>query len=1267
MNRIIKYFLENRVITFILLLAIIFGGIATAPFPWDIDFLPRNPVPVDAIPDLGENQQIVYTEWPGRSPQDVEDQITYPLSTALMGVPGVKTIRSTSMFGASVIYVIFKENVEFYWSRSRILEKLNSLPEGLLPPDATPTLGPDATALGQIFWYTLEGLDPKTGKNVGGWDLHELRTLQDFYIKYLLTAVDGVAEVAGIGGYVKEYQIDLDPEAMKAFNVTVEDVYKAIVQSNLDVGARTLEFNKVEYLIRGIGYIRSLNDLEQSVVKEYNHTPVRIKDIAYVSIGPAPRRGGLDKDGMEAVGGVVVARFGSNPMKTIENVKNAIKKIQQSLPKKELSDGTISQVTIVPFYDRSVLIRETLGTLESAINHEILITILVVVVLIFNLKASFIISGLLPVGVLLSFIFMRWTGVEANIVALSGIAIAIGVMVDIGIVFTENIIRHIELLPEENPSGKALLNTIFQATSEVSGAILTALSTTLISFLPVFALEGPEGKLFHPLATTKTLALAGSFILGVFILPTLAYWFFSIRITRLKWKKISYLILCLAGIYLLIFFKNFLGLTALLYGSIALLEDYWPQKIWFTSTKAQLIVIILTVIYYLTHEWLPLGPQQLFIVNFLFVGFITTIVLGVLYLMVFFYVPVLRWALENKVKFLIIPAFTIFFGCLSYWGADKIFGFLPESMKKSSLFHYFSQTFPGLGKEFMPDLDEGSFLLMPSTMPHSGVEENTEVIAQLDRSVSSIPEVELTVGKWGRVNSALDPAPISMFENIINYLPEYKTDQNGRRLRFKVDEQGRFILKNGHRYAYGKDPFRKIPTDSLIIDPDGEYFRQWRPHIHSPDDIWQEIVEKTDFPGLTSAPKLQPIQTRLVMLQTGMRAPMGIKIYGPDLKTLEQAGLMLEKALKEVPGIEPNSVFADRVVGKPYLEIIPKREWLSRYGLTVKQFQEQLELLVGGKTITTTVEGRERYPVRLRYPREWLDQPEQLKKILFSTPSGSFVPLELIADIKFERGPQMIKSENTFLTSYVIFDKKENWAEVNVVEQANIYLQKKINSGQLKLPQGVTYEFTGNYENQIRATKRLMIIIPASLILIFLLLYMQFKSITASTIHFSGVFVALAGGFIMLWLYSQPWFLNFEIAGVPMRDLFQVHTINMSVAVWVGFISLFGIATDDGVIMGTYIHETFLKNNPQTIEEVRLSVIEAGKKRVRPAMMTAATTIISLIPVITSTGKGSDILVPMAIPTFGGMLIQLMTIFMVPVFQCIWRENAIKKQKTLNT
>lgn len=1268
LNKIIHYFLNNRLITILLLLTIIAWGISTAPFNWN-SLLPSNPIPVDAIPDIGDNQQIVATEWMGRSPKDIQDQITYPLTTSLLGIPGVKTIRSSSMFGMSFIYVIFDDDVEFYWSRSRILEKLNSLPTGILPDGVQPTLGPDATALGQIYWYTLEGRDPETGKPNGGWDPEELRSIQDYQVRYSLSSAEGVSEVASVGGFVKEYQIEVNPNAMRAFNVSITDIMNAVQKSNLDIGAETIEINKAEYLVRGLGYIKSISDLEEAVVTVRNNLPVKIKDVAFVNLGPATRRGGLDKEGVEAVGGVVVARYGSNPLQVIENVKDRIEEIGLGLPQKELADGSISKVTVVPFYDRSGLINETIGTLESALTLEALISIIVVIVIVFNLRASIVISSILPIGVLLTFIIMRNMNIEANIVALSGIAIAIGIMIDVGVVFVENIIRHMSM--EENKDikrGRPLINLIYKSLTEVSGAVLTAMLTTVVSFIPVFLMEAQEGKLFKPLAYTKTFALVSAFMLGISILPTLAYYIFSIRITSKLIKRVGNIILIAGGIALTIITSNVVYLGLIILGLNNIFENKWSNKK--ISNYINIGIVLLMVVFFLASQWLPIGAHVGFTANYLFVMLVIGVILGSLWMMVIYYEKILRWCLDNRLLFMSIPVVTIVFGLVIWLGFNTTFGFVAKgfeivgwkSFRQTSFWQASSEKFPGIGQEFMPSLDEGSFLLMPTTMPHTGIEENIRLIEMLDKRISNIPEVETTVGKWGRVNSALDPAPTQMFENVINYRPEYILDKDGHRVKFKTNRKREFMLTDGTTYN-PKDGFRLVPSDSLIPHKRGDYFRQWRPEIRTTNDIWQEIVNVSHLPGLTSAPKLQPIEARLVMLSTGMRAPMGLKVSGPDLESIEEAGKVLEASLKDVPSILPSTVFYDRSVGAPYVEIDLNRQNMARFGITVSDLQDVISAAIGGEPLTTTVEGRERYPVRLRYPRELRENTEELGKLIIPTATGAQIPLSEVADINYTKGAQMIQSENTFLIGYVIFDKIDGAAEVGVVKEAQKVLKDKIDSGEISLPNGVSYTFAGNYEQQAHAAKRLLIVIPISLIVILLILFFQFKSLTASLIHFSGVFVAFAGGFILLWLYGEPWFMDFSIAGSNLREMFQIHPINLSIAVWVGFIALFGIATDDGVLMGTYIHDTFIERDPQTKEDIREAVVFAGLKRVRPAVMTTATTLIALLPVLTSTGKGSDIMIPMSIPTFGGMIIQMMTMFVVPVMQCMWREAVIRKEE----
>lgn len=1224
-----------------MLLVLFLGwGISVAPFNWKSDWFPRDPVAVDAIPDIGENQQIVFTKWMGRSPQDVEDQITYPLTTALLGVPGVKTIRSSSMFGFSSIYIIFEEDIEFYWSRSRILEKLNSLPAGTLPEGVQPALGPDATALGQIYWYTLEGRD-KDGNPTGGWDPQELRTIQDYTVKYGLAAVEGVSEVASIGGFVKEYQVDVNPVAMKAHNVTLPQVMMAIKNSNIDVGAKTIEINRAEYLVRGLGYVESISDIEESVVLVRDDVPIRIKDIAVVTMGPEPRRGALDKGGSEATGGVVVARYGANPLEVINNVKEQIDQIAPGLPEKVLEDGTVSKVTIVPFYDRTTLIKETLGTLEEALTLEILITIIVIILMVMNLKASLLISGMLPVAVLMCFIAMRYFGIDANIVALSGIAIAIGTMVDMGVVLSENMLKHLdEAKPDENK-----LEVIYRATTEVASAVITAVATTIVSFLPVFTMVAAEGKLFKPLAFTKTFALVASIMVAITLLPPFAHWLFSIKPGKALIRKVFNGAAILTGLVLL-FILPWAGILLLAVGVSGLISAGLVPSLKKWSNHIQTVVFAIVVTYFLNRQWLPLGPEKSGFTNFIFVVLMIAVLIGLLYLIIKWYPKILRWCLNNKWKFLSLPIIIIILGAFSWVGFNGIFNLKDSTIKDNSILTSLNEAFPGAGEEFMPSLDEGSFLLMPTSMPHSGIEENREIVAQIDMITAAIPEVESVVGKLGRVESALDPAPISMFENIINYKPEYITDEDGNRLRFAVDDNGEYL----------RDTLGNLIPD----EKKGQYFRNWRPHIQSPDDIWNEIA-KMQLPGVTSAPKLQPIETRLVMLQTGMRAPMGLKIKGPDLDTIEAFGYHIEAILKEVEGVKAEAVFADRIVGKPYLEIDLDRKALARYGLSVLTVQHYLEVAVGGMTNTTTVEGRERYSVRVRYARELRDDPSMIEKILIPTANGTQIPLGEVATINYVQGPQVIKSEDTFLQGYVLFDKLDGYAEVDVVEKCQAKIEELIENGTLRVPAGVSFEFAGNYENQVRAEKRLAIVMPLALLIIFLILYFQFRSVTTSAMIFTSIAIAFCGGFIMIWLYGQGWFMNFELFGTNLRDLFQMNTINLSVAVWVGFIALFGIASDDGVVIATYLKQTFDKETPGTITAVRDAVVHAGSRRIRPCLMTTATTILALLPILSSTGRGSDIMLPMAIPAFGGMAIELITLFVIPVLYSMREERRVKR------
>jgi copper/silver efflux system protein len=902
-SRLIRFSLENRLVVGLVFAALALWGIAVAPFDWDTDLLPRDPVAVDAIPDLGENQQIVFTEWPGRSPRDIEDQVTYPLTVQLMGLPGVREVRSTSMFGFSSVFVIFDDDIEFYWSRSRIIEKLNSLPPGTLPAGVQPALGPDATGLGQVFWYTLEGRDPD-GRPAGGWDLHEIRSVQDYYVRYGLLAAEGVSEVASVGGFVQEYQVDVDPDAMRASGVSLEEVFDAVRGSNLDVGARTTEINRVEYVVRGVGFVKEIADIESAVVRTGEaHVPIRVGDVAHVTLGPAERRGALDKGGAEAVGGVVVVRQGANPLAAINNLKAKIQEIEPGMPTRAAIDWrrtsmaevesyawdhgfdafngtaldhdawiphllatpagewpawvTTSQLTVVPFYDRTGLIHETLGTLNDALYQQILVTIIVILLLLMHLRASLIVSFMLPLAVLMTFVGMKLFGVDANVVALAGIAIAIGTIVDMGIIVSENTMRH---LREAHPD-ESRLAVVHRGAGEVGSAVLTAIATTVISFLPVFAMTGAEGKLFIPLAYTKTFVLLAAVVIALTLVPVVLYLAIARRAHPVGAQHaapaqqlaarlgrglmigltVAGLAVFAASLYLGWIIPAGAGLVLAIAVGLRMLARHShigrapagqaaggraqhaaPLR-WILHPQSSIlnppssILIALFVTWVLTSAWEPLGPERGFFLNLLFVVMLVGGVVGAFALFERFYEPILRWALANKKAFLAMPLLLVFFGLNVWLGFDRIFGFIPagaervgiENVRASGPYSAAAHAFPGLGREFMPPLDEGSFLWMPTTMPHASIGEAREIMAIQNMAFEAIPEVETVVGKLGRAESALDPAPISMFETVINYASEYRQDASGRRINFAFDRQrGEFRARRARR----ADPRPPRPT-----------------------------------------------------------------------------------------------------------------------------------------------------------------------------------------------------------------------------------------------------------------------------------------------------------------------------------------------------------------------------------------------------------------------------------------------------------------------
>lgn len=1150
-NGIVRWCLKNHFLVFLFTAILLAIG-------W---YCLRN-TPIDAIPDIGEKQVIVFADWPGRSPQDVEDQVTYPLTVSLQGMPGVKTIRSASGFGFSMIFVIFRDEVDYYWARSRVLERMN-VATTKLPPAVVPVLGPDATALGQVYWYTLEG---------DGVDLGQLRSLQDWYVRYQLQSVEGVSEVASIGGFVKQYQIDVHPDKMRAHRVTLPNVYEAVRNSNIDVGAKVVENNRYEFFIRGIGFIKNLEDVENIVIREEAGTPIFVKNVATVQLGADFRRGVLDKGGREAVGGVVVMRYGENPLRVIERVKAKISEIEPGLKGKRINGHEVP-VRIVPFYDRTDIIHETMDTLREALTEEAIVGSVIVIVFLMHLRSSLAILPTLPISVAMSFIVMYYLGVDSNIMSLAGIAIAIGDVSDMAIIMTENIYRRVAT--ERN---RPYATVVYEAATEVAPAIVTAVSNTIVSFIPVFALTDQEGKLFKPLAYTKTFAISSSVILAVTLVPVLSYYLLKPP----QWSRRRSLVV--GGVA---------GITATLITHYVLmwqLETSTHVRGWPTAIAVG--VMIAAAVYRMGRErLLPLEE------NIVARGIAAV------------YRPSLRWVLNHKLAFLVIPlsialtGVTIWLGFAQVanplrMGANAI-GWKLESTK---VWQHLSQHFPGIGREFMPPLDEGSLLFMPSLLPSGSLSGVQEVLAKQDLAIQEVPEVEIVVGKAGRVESALDPAPIGMLETIILLKPEH--------------------------------------TWRMVTDPDGRQRRITK------DEILQELQTKTNIPGVLPT-WLQPIQTRIVMLQTGFRAMMGVKIFGSDPKTIEQIGLQMEQILRRVPGA--TDVVADRIVGKPNMEYEIDRTAIARYGVNIRDVQDVIEIAIGGENLTMSVEGRERYPIRVRYPRELRERFDDLERILVPSSTGAQIPISQVAKIRYTLGPQELKSEQGLLVGYVTMNTRDR-DEVSVVEDAERQLQaekrrsdERIASGRhaeatLVIPPGYYWKWSGQFENQQRATQRLSVVVPLVLLTMFILIYMGLGRWWLALIVFFGIMVSASGGFLMLYLWG----------------------VNLSVAVWVGFIALFGIVDDDSVVILTYLEDIFRDRKPESVAEIRDMVLEGGLKRVRPCLMATATTVVGLIPIFTTHGRGSDIMQPMAIPAVGGMAIQLITLFIAPCLYSLIQEWKFK-------
>ena len=1075
-EKIIESCAKNRFLVFAAVLLLTLGGV----------YALRN-IPLDAIPDISDVQVIIYTPWEGRSPDLIEDQVTYPIVTALISAPRVKTVRGFSDFGFSFVYAIFEDGTDIYWARSRVLEYLQQI-SGRLPEGAAPVLGPDATGVGWVFTYAL--VDES-----GTHDLAFLRTLQDWFLRYALASVEGVAEVASVGGFVKQYQVNIDPNRLSSYGLSIREVMDRIKMSNNDVEGRLIEMSGREYMVRGRGYIKSPADIQSIVVGSKGGTPVLLRDIANVAFGPDIRRGIVELDGRgEVAGGIVVMRHGENALKVINAVKAKIQEITPGLP-----EG----VRIVPTYDRSELILLSIENLQKTLIEEIVVVSLVVIFFLFHFRSAFVPIFALPIAVVISFIPMYFLQITSNIMSLGGIALSIGVLVDASIVMVENGYRHLSEGSEEDRRNS--FATVIRSCQQVGRGIFFALIIIIVSFVPVFMLEAQEGRLFRPLAFTKTFAMAASSILAITLVPVLMTVF-------LKGKGLK------------------------------------PE----TANPISRFL-----------KWI--------------------------------YEPIIRWALRFRksalfVNFLLIPISIVLV--------------------------------LRIGSEFMPPLYEGTIFYMPVTSPGISVTEAGRLLAMQDKILKSFPEVETVFGKAGRAETATDPAPFSMMETTVHLKPK---------------SEWRTVKKD---YAYLPEWLRPAAATIFGVERSLTY-----------DELVEQMDQKMQFPGLQNAWTM-PIRARIDMLSTGIRTPVGIKIFGPNLNTIQELGIQIEGILKEVPGTR--SVYAERVAGGFFVDIDIQRDAIARYGLTVGEVQEVIQSAIGGMNITRTIEGRERYPVNVRYPRELRDDVEKLKRIQVPARMGGAVrmepggasgtgmaqiPLSQLADIRVTTGPAMIRDEDAMLGGYVFIDVTAKDIG-GYVEEAKRVIQER-----LKLPAGYFLSWSGQYEFQLRAKERLKILLPVVFFVIFILLYMTFHSISESVILMIAVLYAMTGGVILQYLLGY----------------------NFSVAVWVGYIALYGIAVETGVVMIIYLHEALdrrLQRGQISVQDIRDATIEGSVLRLRPKIMTVGTTLIGLIPIMWSAGVGADVMKPIAAPIIGGVITSTIHVLVItPVIFAMVKERALKRGK----
>ena len=1095
-NRLIEWSLRNR-------LLVVAGVIFLIAF--GVRAIYRTPV--DAIPDLSENQVIVYADWAGRSPQEIEDQVTYPLSVNLQGLAGVQAVRASSMFGFSLLTVIFEDRIDNYFARTRVLERLNYFAD-LLPVGVIPKLGPDATGLGWVYQYYLT-VDPARAP-LGGYDLGQLRAIQDWLVRYQLNAVSGVAEVGSMGGFVKQYQIEVSSTKMRARNVTLQLVMDAVSQSNLNVGGKVIEENGMEFVVRGLGLVTSLADLENIVLVERDGTPIYLRDVATVQLGGDFRRGALDVDGREVVGGTVVMRTGENAMEVIRRVKEKIAQLGPSLP---------PGVGIKSFYDRSELIERTIDTLRHALTEEVILVTLAHIIFLFHFRSILIVTFPLPVSILVSFVLLNAFGITSNIMSLSGIAIAIGVLVDAAIVMTENVIRHCEQAeaekqrkwvashdntggtpqPEKAPrlTPAETWQVTLAASQQVGRPIFFAMVINILAFIPVFALTGQEGKLFHPLAFAKTFAMVGSTLLAMTIIP----------------------VLC----------------AALVRGPFHAEDSNWVMK---------------------------------FLLRL--------------------YDPILDWALRHRKTVLACAGALLAAAVVVAYGLPRSW---VQALEKRG-WPRTARVVHGMGSEFMPTLNEGSLLFMPVLLPSTSLTEVKRIMAWQDRVIAQHPEVVSAAGKLGRAETATDPAPVEMIETTITLKPE---------------TQWRTNSASGKRYTR--------------------------------EEIIGELTERlTQVPGYVPG-FLQPIENRILMLSTGIRAQVGIKLLGDNLDTLQQLAFAVERVVREIPGAV--GVAPSRVQGKPYLEVQVDRVAMARYGLRARDVLDVVEAGLGGKNLTTTIEGRERYPIQVRLERGERGDIERLRDVLVATPSGKHIPLGQLAKIQRTVGPSEITSENGRLRVFVQANVQDRDLG-GFVNEARARIDRDV-----KLPPGVTIDWSGQYENQLRAKRTLQLIVPAVLGIIFLLLYMVYGSAKEAAHVILAVPFALTGGVFLQYLLGY----------------------NFSVAVWVGYIALFGTAIQTGVVMVVYLEEAVAKRRAErgaafTREDLVQAIKDGARLRLRPKVMTVATIVASLLPIMWSTQTGSEVMQPLAAPVIGGMVSSLLHILVVtPVIFAWLREGEMKREQ----